>query len=298
MKEELDALLKTGTWDLVDLPAGKSAIGCKWVYKIKTRSDGTVDRYKARLVAKGFTQEYGIDYEETFAPMARLSSVHTLIAVSASRHWPLFQMDMKNAFLNGELTEEVYMQLPPGFSQPLGFSHKVCCLRRALYGLKQAPRAWFAKFSSTISQHGFSASSYDSALFFRYSDHGITILLLYVDDMIITGDDVQGIQDLKHFLGQHFEMKDLGPLSYFLGLEVSSSSDGYYLTQAKYTSDLISRAGITDSKIVDTPIEYNNRLNTHDGEPLPDATFYRQLVGSLVYLTVTRPDISYARSHC
>jgi hypothetical protein len=112
--------------------------------------------------------------------------------------------------------------------------------------------------------------------------------------MIITGDDVQGIQDLKRFLGQHFEMKDLGPLSYFLGLEVSSSSDGYYLTQAKYTSDLISRAGITDSKIVDTPIEYNNRLNTHDGEPLPDATLYRQLVGSLVYLTVTRPDISYA----
>uniref|UniRef100_A0A2N9HJ90 Integrase catalytic domain-containing protein n=1 Tax=Fagus sylvatica TaxID=28930 RepID=A0A2N9HJ90_FAGSY len=294
MKEELDALLKTGTWDLVDLPAGKSAIGCKWVYKIKTRSDGTVDRYKARLVAKGFTQEYGIDYEETFAPVARLSSVRTLIAVSASRHWPLFQMDVKNAFLNGELTEEVYMQLPPGFSQPPGFSHKVCRLRRALYGLKQAPRAWFAKFSSTISQHGFSASSYDSALFFRRSDHGITLLLLYVDDMIITGDDVQGIQDLKHFLGQHFEMKDLGPLSYFLGLEVSSSSDGYYLTQAKYTSDLISRAGITDSKIVDTPIEYNNRLNTHDGEPLPDATLYRQLVGSLVYLTVTRPDISYA----
>uniref|UniRef100_A0A2N9HQ21 Integrase catalytic domain-containing protein n=1 Tax=Fagus sylvatica TaxID=28930 RepID=A0A2N9HQ21_FAGSY len=294
MKEELDALLKTGTWDLVDLPAGKSAIGCKWVYKIKTRSDGTVDRYKARLVAKGFTQEYGIDYEETFAPVARLSSVRTLIAVSASRHWPLFQMDVKNAFLNGELTEEVYMQLPPGFSQPPGFSHKVCRLRRALYGLKQAPRAWFAKFSSTISQHGFSASSYDSALFFRRSDHGITLLLLYVDDMIITGDDVQGIQDLKRFLGQHFEMKDLGPLSYFLGLEVSSSSDGYYLTQAKYTSDLISRAGITDSKIADTPIEYNNRLNTHDGEPLPDATLYRQLVGSLVYLTVTRPDISYA----
>jgi transposase InsO family protein len=294
MKEELDALLKTGTWDLVDLPAGKSAIGCKWVYKIKTRSDGTVDRYKARLVAKGFTQEYGIDYEETFAPVARLSSVRTLIAVSASRHWPLFQMDVKNAFLNGELTEEVYMQLPPGFSQPPGFSPKVCRLRRALYGLKQAPRAWFAKFSSTISQHGFSASSYDSALFFRRSDHGITLLLLYVDDMIITGDDVQGIQDLKRFLGQHFEMKDLGPLSYFLGLEVSSSSDGYYLTQAKYTSDLISRAGITDSKIVDTPIEYNNRLNTHDGEPLPDATLYRQLVGSLVYLTVTRPDISYA----
>ena len=200
------------------------------------------DRYKARLVAKGFTQEYGIDYEKTFAPVARLSSVRTLIAVSNSRHWPLFQMDVKNAFLNGELTEEVYMQLPPSFSQPPGFSHKVCRLRRALYGLKQAPRAWFAKFSTTISQHSFSTSSYDSALFFQHSNHGITLLLLYVDNMIIIGDDVQGIQDLKRFLGQHFEMKDLGPLSYFFDLEVSSSSEGYYLTQAKYTFDLISRA--------------------------------------------------------
>ena len=118
--------------------------------------------------------------------------------------------------------------------------------------------------------------------------------MLYVNDIIITDDDVQGIQDLKHFLGQHFKMKDLGPHSYFLSLEVSSSFDGYYLTQAKYTSDLISRAGITDSKIVDTPIEYNNRMNTHDGEPLLDATHYRQLVRSLVYLTVTRPNISYA----
>ena len=124
--------------------------------------------------------------------------------------------------------------------------------------------------------------------------HGITILFLYVDDMIITGDDMQGIQDLKHFLGRQFEMKDLGPLNYFLGLEVSSSADGYYLTQAKYTSDLIARVSITDSKIVDTPIEYNRRLNSHDGESLSDATLYRQLVGNLIYLTVTRPDISYA----
>ena len=200
-------------------------------------------------------------------------------------------MDVKNVFLNGELIEEVY---PPGFSYPLGFFYKVCCLRRALYGLKQAPRAWFAKFSTTISQHSFSTSSYDSALFFQHSNHGITLLLLYVDNMIIIGDDVQGIQDLKRFLGQHFEMKDLGPLSYFFDLEVSSSSEGYYLTQAKYTFDLISRAGITNSKIVDTPIEYKNRLNTHGGEPLPNATLYRQLVGSLVYLTIIRLDISYA----
>ena len=229
----------------------------------------------ARLVVKSFTQEYEIDYEETIAPLARLSSVKTFISIFATCKWPLFHMDVKNAFLNGELSEEVYMKLPPGYSHPPGFPHKVCRLRQALYGLKQAPRAWFEKFSSTISQHGFSGSSFDTTLFLRRFDHGITILLLYVDDMIITGDDMQGIQDLKNFLGRQFEMKDLSPLNYFLGLEVSSSTDGYYLTQAKYTSDLISQASITDNKIVNTAIEYNCRLNSHDGELLSDATLHR-----------------------
>ena len=185
------------------------------------------------------------------------------------------------------------MKLTPGYSHPPRFPHKVCRLRLALYDLKQAPRAWFAKFNSTISQHGFSGSSFDTTLFLRQSYHGITILLLYVDNMIITSDDMQGIQDLKHFLGHQFEMKDLGPLNYFLDLEVSSSIYGYYLTRAKYTSDMISRASITDCKIVNTPIEYNCRLNSYDGEPLSDATLYRQLVVSLIYLTVTRRDISY-----
>jgi hypothetical protein len=291
MKEELDALHKNNTWDMVDLPPGKSVVGCKWVYKSKTCSDGTVDRYKARLVARGFTQEYGVDYEETFAPVARLTSVRALLAVAASRHWSLCQMDVKNAFLNGDLSEEVYMQLPPGLSHS---TNKVCRLRRALYGLKQAPRAWFAKFSTTISRLGYSISPYDSALFIRRTDRGTILLLLYVDDMIITGDDITGIQELKQFLSQHFEMKDLGPLNYFLGLEISSSSDGYYLTQTKYISDLLSRANLTDSKIVDTPAELNTRLTPYDGEPLRDFTLYRHLVGSLVYLTVTRPDISYA----
>uniref|UniRef100_A0A2N9GCA0 CCHC-type domain-containing protein n=1 Tax=Fagus sylvatica TaxID=28930 RepID=A0A2N9GCA0_FAGSY len=245
MTEELQALEKTHTWDLVDLPHGKSAIGCKWVYKIKTKSDGSIERYKARLVAKGYAQEYGIDYEETFAPVACITSVRSLLAIAAVHQWPLFQMDVKNAFLNGDLTEEVYMQAPP-------------------------------------------------ALFIRRSDKGMILLLLYVDDMIITGDDHSGISDFKLFLHQQFEMKDLGHLSYFLGLEVSSDSTGYYLSQAKYASDLLSRAGLTDTKVVSTPLEMNARLTPLDGTPLSDATLYRQLVGSLVYLTVTRPDIAHA----
>ena len=243
------------------------------------------------MVAKGFTQEYGIDYEETFAPVARMTSIRTLIVVASIRGWQLSQMDVKNAFLNGDLHEEVYMKPPPGLPcQP----HQVCKLRRALYGLKQAPRAWFEKFSSAILSFGFQQSSHDSALFIRKSSQGLVLLLLYVDDMIITGSDTIGIHDIKTHLGTCFEMKDLGPLRYFLGIEVNSSSSGYSLSQVKYASDLISRAGLIDNKAVDTPLELNVKLRSTDGELVSNPTLYRQLVGGLIYLTITRPDISYA----
>ncbi|WJZ81726.1 hypothetical protein VitviT2T_001549 [Vitis vinifera] len=182
------------------------------------------------------------------------------------------------------------MQPPPGLSVE---SNKVCHLRRALYGLKQAPRAWFAKFSSTIFRLGYTTSPYDSALFLHCTDKDTILLLLYVDDMIITGNDLSGIQELKDFLSQQFEMKDLGHLSYFLGLEITHSTDGLYITQAKYASDLLSQAGLTDSKNVDTPVELNAHLTPSGEKPLSNPSLYRRLVGSLVYLTVTRPDISY-----
>ena len=283
MKEELDTLSKNHTWDLVTLPLGKFVIGCKWIYKIKTRSDGSIKCYKTCLVAKGFTQEYGINHEETFAPVTRISSIHTLLIVAAASKLDLFQMNVKNAFLNGDLSEEVYMQPPLGLSVDC---NKVCHLQRALYGLKQAPRAWFAKFSSTISRLGYMTSHYDS-------DKGIILLLLYVDDMIITGDDLSGIQELKVFLSQQFEMKDLGHLSYFLGLEITHSIDRLYITQTKYTFELLSRAKLTNSKFVDTLIEFNAHLTPSGGKPLSNPSLYRRLVGSLVYLTVTHLDISY-----
>ena len=179
------------------LPPTKSVVDCKWIYKIKTHSDRSIECYKTHLVAKGFTQEYGIDYEETFVSVARISSVRTLLVVVAASNWGIFQMDVKNAFLNGDLSEEVYMQPPSGLSID---SNKVCHLRRALYGLKQAPRAWFAKFSSTISRLGYMTNHYDSALFFCRTNKGTILLLLYVDDMIITSDDLSGIQELKDFL--------------------------------------------------------------------------------------------------
>jgi hypothetical protein len=180
-------------------------------------------------------------------------------------------MDVKNAFINGDLLEEVYMQPPRGYPDS---QNQVCHLRRALYGLKQAPRAWFAKFSSVVAQQGFTLSPYDSALFIRHTSTDITLILLYMDDMIITGDDTASIRDLQKFLSQYFEMKDLGTLSYFLGLEVTPSSDSYYLSQAKYASNLLSKAGLTDSKTISTPLKLNVKFNANDGEPLPDATLY------------------------
>jgi hypothetical protein len=156
------------------------------------------------------------------------------------------------------------------------------------------PRAWFTNFSSVVAQQGFVPSAYDSALFLRTTNTGTIFILLYVDDMIITGDDISGIRDLQSFLSQNIEMKELGPLSYFLGLEVTSNANGYYLSQAKYASDLLSRAGLIYSKIATSPLETNIKLLATDGEPLSNATLYKQLVSSLIYLTITRPDISYA----
>jgi hypothetical protein len=290
MAEEIAALERTGTWDLVSPPSGVRPITCKWVYKIKTRSDGSLERYKARLVARGFQQEHGRDYDETFAPVAHMTTVRTLLAVASVRRWSVSQLDVQNAFLNGELSEEVYMQPPPGYSVPDGL---VCRLRRSLYGLKQAPRAWFARFSSVVIAAGFSPSAHDPALFVYTSSQCRTLLLLYVDDMIITGDNPEHIAFVKARLREQFLMSDLGPLRYFLGIEVSSTADGFFISQEKYIQDLLSRADLSDERTVETPMELNVKLRSTDGEPLSDPTRYRHLVGSLVYLAVTRPDISY-----
>jgi len=220
-----------------------------------------------------------------------MTTVRTLIAVAASSSWTISQLDVKNAFLHGDLHEEVYMHPPPGVDAPSGH---VCRLRRALYGLKQAPRAWFERFVSVIRAAGFSPSDHDPALFIHLSPRGRTLLLLYVDDMLITGDDPEHISHVKKHLGEQFQMSDLGPLSYFLGIEVLQSPKGYYLSQYKYIQDLVARSGISDNRTATTPMDLHLQLRPSDGPPLQDPSRYRHIVGSLVYLTITRPDIAHA----
>ncbi|KAK1686412.1 hypothetical protein QYE76_047260 [Lolium multiflorum] len=207
------------------------------------------------------SREHGRDYDETFAPVAHMTTVRTLLAVASVRRWSVSQLDVQNAFLNGELSEEVYMQPPPGYSVPDGM---VCHLRRSLYGLKQAPRAWFERFASVVTAAGFSPSLHDPALFVHTSPRGRTLLLLYVDDMIITGDDPEYIAFVKARLRDQFLMTDLGPLRYFLGIEVSSTSDGFSISQEKYIQDLLARAALGDERTVDTPMELNVKLRPTD----------------------------------
>jgi hypothetical protein len=220
-------------------------------------NDGSIERYKARLVARGFQQTQGIDYDETFAPVAHLTTVRALLAVAASSSWTISQMDVKNVFLHGDLHEEVYMHPPPGIEVPSGH---VCRLRRALYGLKQAPRAWFERFVSVIKACGFYSSDHDPALFIHVSSRGRTLLLLYVDDMLITGDDPDHIAHVKTYLSKEFQMSDLGALSYFLGIEVLQTQNGIYLSQAKYIQDLLDRSGLSDTRTVATPDAYGSSL--------------------------------------
>ncbi|GJX61870.1 putative RNA-directed DNA polymerase [Tanacetum coccineum] len=294
MDEEMDALQRNSTWELVDKPHGYRIVGCRWVFTIKMNSDGSIDRYKARLVAKGYTQTYGIDYEETFAPVAKINTIRILISLAANQEWPLHQFDVKNAFLNGNLEEEVYMELPPGVMN--SEKGKVCKLKKALYGLKQSPRAWFGRFTKSMKAFGYRQSNSDHTLFVKRKAGKLTALIVYVDDMVVTGDDTEEIEALKNYLSQEFEMKDLGQLKYFLGIEVARSIQGISMSQRKYTLDLLAETGMLDCKPVDTPIEANHQLGMFPNQSPCDKGRYQRLVGRLIYLSHTRPDIAYAIS--
>ncbi|KAJ4812579.1 Retroelement pol polyprotein-like [Rhynchospora pubera] len=292
MQAEIDALERNETWTIENLPPMKKAIGCKWVYRIKYNSDGSIERYKARLVVLGNRQVEGIDFNETFAPVAKMTTVRTLLAVAVVKGWELHQMDVHNAFLHGDLKEEVYMHLPPGFASSL--PGKVCRLQKSLYGLRQAPRMWFSKLTAALQTYGFIQSYADYSLFTFNKGDVFLAILVYVDDLVIAGNDSDAISKFKEYLHGTFHMKDLGALKYFLGLEIARGSKGLLLCQRKYALDILTECGLLGSKPVAFPMEQNHKLSAAIGEPMTDPERYRRLVGRLIYLTITRPELCYS----
>ncbi|RDX90757.1 Copia protein, partial [Mucuna pruriens] len=260
MKEEMSALEKNSTWEIVDRPKDKRVVGCRWIYTVKCKFDRTLERYKARLVTKGYTQTYGIYYEETFVPIAKMNMVRVIISLAAHFDWNLQQFDVKNVFLHGDLKEEVYMKILPGF-----YSHN--------------ETNKFGRFAQVMISLGYRQSQGDRTLFTKHSPDGkLIILLVYVDYMIVTGDDEIEKLTLK---------EKLGKLKYFLGIEVAYSKQGIFISQRKYILDLLKETGKLGCKTSRVPIEQNHRIGMRK---------VQSLVGKSIYLSHTGSDIVYVVS--
>ncbi|RVX08315.1 Retrovirus-related Pol polyprotein from transposon RE1 [Vitis vinifera] len=262
MIEEMSALEKNKTWEIVKRPEGKNIVDCKWIFTLKYKAGGSLERHKARFVAKGYTQTYGVDYQETFAPVAKMNTVRILLSLTAHYNWQLLQYDVKNAFLHGDLDKEIYMNIPPGFEENTG--NKVCKLKKALYELKQSPRAWFGRFANVMKESGYKQS--------------------------------QEKHEVKQRLATEFEIKELRKLKYFLGIEVAYSTQGIFISQQKYVTDLLAETRKIGCKPVSTPMDPNHKLGEAKEEPMVDKRMSQRLVGRLIYLAHTRPDIAYSVS--
>ena len=302
MKDELKSMEHNGVWDLVELPEGCKRVGCKWVFKTKRDSHGNLERYKARLVAKGFTQKDGIDYKETFSPVSKKDSFRIIMALVAHYDLELHQMDVKTAFLNGNLEEDVYMDQPMGFSVK-GKEHMVCKLKKSIYGLKQASRQWYLKFNDTVMSFGFKENIVDRCIYLKVSGSKFIFLVLYVDDILLASNDLGLLSETKKFLFSNFEMKDMGEASYVIGIEIFwDRSQGLLgLSQKAYINKVLERFRMGNCSASPVPIQKGdkfslmqcpkNDLEQKQMEKIP----YASIVRSLMYAqTCTRPDISFA----
>ncbi|KAL5740548.1 hypothetical protein ACOSQ2_029728 [Xanthoceras sorbifolium] len=306
MQEEVKSLHKNRTWDLVKPPKDKKIVGCKWVFKRKEGIPGVEDaKYKARLVAKGYSQVHGVDFNDVFSPVVKHSSIRVLLALVAMHNLELEQLDVKTAFLYGELEETIYMQQPEGFEIE-GKKDHVCLLKKLLYGLKQSPRQWYKRFDSFMVGHGYSRSQYDSCVYLRkLKDGSFVYLLLYVDDMLIAAKDMFELNKLKSELSGEFEMKDLGAAKKILGMEIrrDKAAGKLYLTQKSFVEKVLERFGMKNAKPVSTPLAAHFKLSAAMSPQLDnDIEYmshvpYSSAVGSLMYAMVcTRPDIAHAVS--
>jgi len=301
MEDEMKSMADNGVWDLVELPEGKKPIGCKWIFKTKRDSLGNIERYKARLVAKGFTQKEGIDFKETFSPVSTKDSFRIIMALVAQFDLELHQMDVKTAFLNGDIEETIYMVQPENFESH-DSKHLVCRLKKSLYGLKQTSRQWYWKFDDIVSSFGFKENIVDQCIYLKVSGSKFIILVLYVDDILLASSCVDLLRETKDFLSNKFEMKDLGEASYVLGIKIHRDRSRYTLglSQKAYIEKVLARFDMQDCAPGDTPVSKGDKYSLKQC-PITDLEIkemdkvpYASAVGSLMYAQVcTRPDIAY-----
>lgn len=289
---EINALEASGTWDITVLPPGKKAIGCRWVFTIKYKSNGEIDRFKARLVAFGNKQEEGLDFDETFAPVVKIKIIQMFLKVVTVKGWEIHQMEVHNALLHGDLEEKVYMKLHPGFV--VNDKTKVCKLKKALYGLRQAPRCWFSKLTAVLKGYAFIQNKTEHSVFTLVCGSMRLYVLIYVDDLLIGDNDSLAIVKFKGYISICFHMKDLGPMTYFLGIEVSRYPQDIYLSQRKYALDIVKECGLLGNKPISIPLEQNQKLAVDKDDFFNNPERYMRLVGRLVNLTFTHPKLSYA----
>jgi hypothetical protein len=292
MQLEMDAVEKNCTCELADLPHGHNAITLKWVFKLRRDEAGAIVKQKARLVAHGFMQREGIDFDDTFAPVVRMESVRLLFALAAQEGWRVHHMDVKSAFLNGDL-KEVYVHQSPGFAIP-GKEGKVLRLRKALYGLRLAPRTWNAKLDFTLKGMGFGQSPHEAAIYRRGNGENALLVGVYVDDLMITGTKDVEVAAFKEEMKATFQMSDLGLLSFYLGIEVHQGDSEIMLRQTAYAKRVVELAGLTDCNPALTPMEERLKLSHDSTTEKVNATQYRCLVGSLRYLAHTRSDLTFS----
>ncbi|GJZ65526.1 ribonuclease H-like domain-containing protein [Tanacetum coccineum] len=292
MYDGYNALVKNSTWMLVLKPPNVNVVRSMWLFRHKYHSDGLLSRYKAHLVANGRSQQFNVNCDDTFSPVVKPATIRMVLSLALSQNWPIHQLDVKNAFLNGDLSETVYMYQPLGFVDAW-FPHHVCRLQRSLYGLKQTPRAWFQRFAGYANKVGLSSSRCDSSLFIYQHGSEVAYLLIYVDNIVPMASSTNLLQRIISSLHKEFDMTDLGALNYFLGISVMRDSTGMFLSQKKFALELLDKAHMANCNPTRTPVDTESKLSS-DEDPIFDPTLYHSLAGGLQYLTFTRPDISYA----
>ncbi|GJV53753.1 putative ribonuclease H-like domain-containing protein [Tanacetum coccineum] len=297
MQEEMQQFINQKVWKLVPLPDGKNAIGTKWILKNKRDARGIVVRNKARLVAQGHRQEEGIDYDEVFAPVARIEAIRLFLAFASYMGFLVYQLDVKSAFLYGEIEEEVYVTQPKGFEDPY-FPKHVYRVVKALYGLHQAPRAWYARLSAFLLQHNYRRGTIDKTLFIKKDSRDILLVQVYVDDIIFGSTNKAWCDEFEVLMKGEFEMSAMGEMTFFLGLQVKQLPDGIFISQDKYVKDMLTKFDMESVRTATTPYEAAKTKLKDETDPPVNVHLYRSMIGSLMYLTASRPDIMFAVSAC